>query len=315
MIRSFIVLRWIALACFGGLLSGCSGTQLMSYHVSFQRWSADLERRVATIDGYNVSYLRSKSGVSKPVVVLLHGFGSDKDIWNRFSQYLSDDFDIVALDLPGHGESFSDPNFDYYLVSQARFVKRFLDSAGVSNPIMVGNSMGGAVAALYAALFSDDVSGLVLLNPAGVLRYQSVLTEGIVNGDNLLIPENEGDYDALVRLSFEDPPFIPEFAVRVIEQRLISRKVVLERIFSEMADITLSGRFVEYLGEIQCKTLLIWGEEDRLLNPDNSEVFLEHLRDVRLVTLEDVGHVPMFEKPKYTAELFADFSAELNFSD
>src|SRR5688572_10399341 len=97
------------------------------------------------------------------VIVLLHGFLGSHEIWTEFSKKLSKRFRIIAIDLPGHGDT---PSIGYYhsMEMLAQCVKAVLDKVGVRRYILVGHSMGGYVALTFAELYPENICGLCLFN-------------------------------------------------------------------------------------------------------------------------------------------------------
>ena len=89
-------------------------------------------------------------------MVLLHGFGGDKSAWVRVSRYLTPHFRMVAPDIPGFGESSQDPSAHYGIVEQVERIDAFVHSLGLGTVHLGGNSMGGAIAGVYAARHPDD---------------------------------------------------------------------------------------------------------------------------------------------------------------
>jgi pyruvate dehydrogenase E2 component (dihydrolipoamide acetyltransferase) len=121
--------------------------------------------RAAEIDGRSISYVTLGEAAGDPVV-LVHGYGGDKNSWLFVQQPLSESHTVHALDLPGHGQSGKDVG-DGSLDTLAGTVLGFLDEVGAGRSHLVGHSLGGAVAAAVAARAPDRVASLTLLAPAG----------------------------------------------------------------------------------------------------------------------------------------------------
>src|SRR5205823_13041817 len=118
---------------------------------------------VVEVDGLRVRY--SRQGAGDKTVVLLHGFGGDLDNWLFNVGPLAAMADVVALDLPGHGESaVALPGTS--VEALAGFVAAFLDAVGIERCHLAGHSLGAAVAAQLALDHPDRVAGLVLIAPA-----------------------------------------------------------------------------------------------------------------------------------------------------
>ena len=120
--------------------------------------------QLVEVGGRTISYLTLGEGGE--AVVLVHGFGGDKNSWLFVQQPLAEDRAVTALDLPGHGASDKDVG-DGSLDTLAGVVTGFLDAAGIGRAHLVGHSLGGAVIAAAAKAAPDKVASLTLLAPAG----------------------------------------------------------------------------------------------------------------------------------------------------
>ncbi|HZD64804.1 MAG TPA: acetoin dehydrogenase dihydrolipoyllysine-residue acetyltransferase subunit, partial [Acidimicrobiales bacterium] len=122
--------------------------------------------KVATVavDGHTLAY--GSIGEGPEAVVLVHGFGGDKDSWLFVQDPVADGRTVYALDLPGHGASDKDVG-DASLDHLARTVVGFLDQVGVERAHLVGHSLGGAVVAAAGAAAPSRVASLTLVAPAG----------------------------------------------------------------------------------------------------------------------------------------------------
>src|SRR5437763_680647 len=114
-----------------------------------------------TADGVEIAVRRAGSG---PPVLLLHGIPTSSRVWDRVGAALSADFDVVAPDLLGYGESGKPPDRDVSMAAQAELVPMLLDELGVERVILVGHDLGGAVAQRMAVDAPERVAGLVLID-------------------------------------------------------------------------------------------------------------------------------------------------------
>uniref|UniRef100_A0A8C5RZE4 acylglycerol lipase n=1 Tax=Laticauda laticaudata TaxID=8630 RepID=A0A8C5RZE4_LATLA len=135
-------------------------------------------------EGYQFSYFTRGEPGSQPSVLMLHGFSLNKDMWLNTIEVFSKDFHLVCLDLPGHGGTTRLLGESYTAVAQAKRVHQFVQCAGLNHkPFhLVGMSMGGMVAGVYAALYPAHISSLALFCPAG--KY--------IKGDNLFSKATKG---------------------------------------------------------------------------------------------------------------------------
>lgn len=289
------------------LLSACSRQGIYETAIGLERSSAGLEADTVAVGDLDIAYLRNHQRVNGDTIVMIHGFGANKDNWTRLAGHLTDDFNVYAIDLPGHGDSSKPLDIGYRLEDQAGYVAQILEALSVDDAHVMGNSMGGAITALYAANYPGKVKSAVLFDPAGILEYESELVDLVKEGDNPLIPKKPGDFERLMEFALEKEPFVPWPIMGVMEERAIANREVNEVIFSAIRDAGFESDFRNAITQIQAPVLIIWGKEDRVINYRNGEVFAEAIPDARLELMEGIGHAPMVEAPSESAELFRTF--------
>jgi pimeloyl-ACP methyl ester carboxylesterase len=289
------------------LLSACSRQGIYETAIGLERSSAGLEADTVMVDDLEIAYLRNHQAVDGDTIVMIHGFGANKDNWTRLAGHLTDDFNVYAIDLPGHGESSKPLDIGYRLEDQAGYVARIMETLSVGNAHIMGNSMGGAITALYAASYPERVKSAVLFDPAGILEYESELVDLVMDGDNPLIPKQPGDFERLMDFALEKKPFVPWPIMGVMEERAIANRDVNEVIFAAIRDAGFESDFRNAITRIQTPVLIIWGKEDRVINYRNGEVFAAAIPNARLELMEGIGHAPMVEAPEESAELFRAF--------
>ncbi len=299
------MLRLLPFALFL-FLTGCAPVQhaLFNAGVRAERRGADLDpHRVETAAG-EVAYLERPA--PGPTVVLLHGFAANKDNWLRFVPHLPDSLHVVALDLLGHGESAFDADSTYDVPALVDGVAAAVDALGLGRFHLVGNSLGGLVATRLALDRPDRVETLFLLDPAGVEPPDpSPFREALAEGENLLVPTTAAGYDSLVALAFNDPPDLPWPAGAVLAREYADRAEENQHIWR---DINSPPMIVtDDLPALAMPVFLLFGADDRIIDPSSARVWAEHVPDLRVVLLPNVGHAPMLEAPRTTARYYLDF--------
>ncbi|ROT94586.1 alpha/beta fold hydrolase [Marinobacter sp. R17] len=289
------------------LLSGCSREAIYDAMMAHERKAAGLLDAQIEVGDRTIAYLHNEYPVDGPTLVLLHGFAANKENWLRLSRELTDHYNVYAIDLPGHGASDKDLDRDYSIGAQAGYVKAILDTLDLKRVHMVGNSMGGAITAQFAATYPDRVASATLLDPAGVMTYDSELVERVKAGDNPLIVEQPGDFEKLVDFALEQKPFVPWPIYSVMEDRALADRAIHHRIFEQIEKSGYDAAFRDHLASIRAPVLIVWGRDDRVINYRNADVFEERIPNARKVILEHVGHAPMIEVPEQTARLIRDF--------
>jgi pimeloyl-ACP methyl ester carboxylesterase len=297
---------FLALTLF---ISGCSKYKLYSMAINNSRNKAGLSLKKATISIGDIIYMDNAVGTSAPadkeIILMVHGFGANKDNWIRFADRLADDYRIISLDLPGHGESASDLSVSYTIANQAMWLNEFTDVLQIKKAHIIGSSMGGAISVKFTHEYPEKVLSMTLMNSAGVYKTESEYTKLLKQGINPLVVATPDEYKKLVNFVMETKPYIPGSIIAVLTEKKIARKAMDEKIFQDIVnDINTTA---DLLPEIHTPSLIIWGDHDRVLHVDNAEEFHQKIPGSEIIVLEDIGHLPMLETPKKSGDLYARF--------
>jgi len=278
------------------LFQSCS--LMVNWSVMSDRNKAGLTEKSIQIGDHHIAYLEGGIG-NGPTVVLLHGFGANKDTWLHFARYLKDGYHVVIPDLPGFGDSSKIITQKYDVDTQTARVHEFAAKLGLKKFHIAGNSMGGVISGLYAANYPDDVLSLGLLNPGGIVdREPSGLSKALAAGVNPLVIEKPDDFDRMVAFLFAKPPVIPSLVKGVLIERAMKARAFNKKVFAEA---TPRDQLEKRLPDIKARTLVIWGDTDRVFPPSSALVIGGAVKDSRVVIMKDCGHIPMVEKPEETA--------------
>jgi abhydrolase domain-containing protein 6 len=302
------------------LLTACSSWQdsLFNMGVDAERSMSNLSKHSLKTPSHDWVYLDTQSSSetdvisAKETIILLHGFAVNKDNWIRFARNLPD-YRVIVPDLPGHGESSYNPELTYGFHEQTQWLNDFVVKLGLKEFHLVGNSMGGGIAAYYAHAFPQRVNSITLIDAAGVhppvpSKLQTILSN---NEANPLIIRSEEDFDRLREFAMEDQPFLPWPAPAVLARKSMARQSINDKIFADIHEyserVKITQENLKLLDEIQQPAFILWGKEDRALDVSSVEVFEEHLMNSSSYVMEGVGHAPMLERPEESAKLVADF--------
>lgn len=271
-----------------------------------ERRLAGLKQTYLEVDGLRIEYLEGGKG---DVLVLLHGFGANKDNWTRIGKHLTAHFRVIAPDLPGFGESSSNPDGDYTIFAQAKRIKAMVQALGIQSFHLGGNSMGGNIAGAYASRYPNDLKSLLLIAPGGVASAEpSELYRLLMEGKpNPLIAATTEDYDRLLDFVFVKKPFIPWPVKKMLVKEALARQSLNRKIFQQLRSSTDTPPLEVMLQGLPVPTLIIWGAQDRVLHVSGARIIAAHMPKAKAEVMEAVGHIPMIEKPKETAELFLRF--------
>jgi pimeloyl-ACP methyl ester carboxylesterase len=265
-------------------------------------------RKSVRVDGLDWPYLEG-GDPAKPLLLLVHGFGGDKDNWSMIAPYLTRDYRVIAPDLPGFGENERSADLPYDIAAQTRRLKQFADALGLDRPHVGGNSMGGWIALRYALDYPDALSSLILLNNAGVLgANESALQKQAANEDyNPLVLADLDDADRLMAMVVHKPVRIPSRFKPVFFADALKYRDLLDRIFWVIAVEGRDRPLNDRLGDVKVPTLIVWGRHDQLIDVSCVPVLQAGIAGSRSHIFEHVGHVPMVEDPKATAGVMKDF--------
>jgi abhydrolase domain-containing protein 6 len=241
------------------------------------------------------------------VVLLLHGFGGDKDNWTRFSKSLTGGYRVIAPDLPGFGESTRHPDWDYSLPPQRSRVNGFVQALGLEQFHVVGHSMGGHLAALYTYKYPEQVLSMALFNNAGVdAPDENDMQRALAKGDNPLVVESLEDFDGLLAFASYKQPFIPWPVKGVLAQQALDHAEFNRSIFESLKS-NRSSNLEPILADIEAPVLILWGEYDRIVDVSSVNVMRPLLPRTEVVIMNDTGHLPMLERPAETATHYLGF--------
>jgi pimeloyl-ACP methyl ester carboxylesterase len=276
--------------------------------IILERGLAGLEQKSVEVGDLHIEYLEGGEG---EVLVLLHGFGGNKDHWVRVARYLTPHFKVIAPDLPGFGESSRDMDASYTYASQVDRLHRFVRALGVEKFHLGGNSMGGNIAGNYTARYEGDILSLWLIATGGVLSAQPSEMSQILNsgGENPLVAANAEEFDRLLDFVFAERPFIPGPIKGHLAQEAIAHRLLNQRIFEQITS-TDASNFVpleKLLKNVQTRTLILWGDRDRVLHVSGAKILESAMPHAEAAIMENVGHVPMVEAPEESAIFLLNF--------
>jgi pimeloyl-ACP methyl ester carboxylesterase len=271
-----------------------------------ERSAAGLKQHGIDVKGLHLEYLEGGKG---DVLVLLHGFGANKDNWTRMARYLTPRFRVIAPDLTGFGKSSPDPEGDYTISVQARRVNDFVRALGIKSFHLGGHSMGGNIAGIYVSMYPKDLKSLLLISPGGVAACEpSEMYRRLKGGkQNPLIIGSVEDYERLLDFVFVKRPFIPFPIKKVLVQEAMVHQVLNRRIFRQLRS-SLDLQALETLMKgLPIKTLIIWGDQDRVLHISGAKILESVMPNAMIAVIDNTGHAPMIEKPQQTGMLYLNF--------
>ena len=250
-----------------------------------------------------------------PPVVFVHGLGGNWQNWLENLPAVAQHRRAIAMDLPGFGESEM-PADKITISSYGRWVDELLERLELDRVAVVGNSMGGFIGAEIAISYAVRVDRLVLTAAAGITSttlHRRPLLAGarIAAGAAAFAASRSREVVARPRLRhlvfgtvFRHPTRMPpDILIECV-------KGSGSRGFLPALDALTSYDFTDRLPEVRCPTLLVWGDKDMLVPLRDADEYARHIPHARMVVFEDVGHVPMIERPRAFNEVVLEFLAD-----
>lgn len=256
---------------------------------------------------------RPPDGVHQPqTVLLLHGLGADAEHWCLLSSELPRHLQLIAPDLPGFGSSQEPGCRLTNTQTAAKWLAELLDELEIPACHVVGNSMGGYLAAQMAHDYPDKVLSLWLLAPGGIhsAANSEVFNMIEANETNPLIVTNLSEQKRVFHLTMQRRLWIPEAMHRWLARRARRQAQHCQACFDAMR--YHSTPLEKLVPKITHPTLLTWGDCDRVLHPEGAKLMQQLNPDIKLHMLNDTGHLPMLERPKICANHYRKFLESLN---
>lgn len=214
----------------------------------------------------------------KPILLFIHGAGGTSKVWENQTKFFSN---AVAIDLPGHFAGEGKKTIEEYVEA----VKKFCDRNGLKNFVIIGHSMGGAIALKFALDNQEYLRAMVLVCTGAKLRVAPIIFETLKNNHAQAV-----DLVANLVLSDEAPD---EIKAKVKEEmKNISPNVVY-------GDFEACDKFnvMDRLKEIKVPTLIVCGSKDKLTPLKYAEYLRDNIPNSKLEIIAEAGHMAMLEKP------------------
>jgi pimeloyl-ACP methyl ester carboxylesterase len=239
--------------------------------------------------GQKINYVEAGSG---PTVILLHGLGGSWQAWHFNIGPLAEKFHVIVPDQIGFGKS-DKPLVNYRIRTYVDFLDQFCKQLKIERATLIGNSMGGWIAAAFTAAFPDRVDKLVLVDAAGYAPPKDFDMRTLYR----LNPTTREGMKSLAAKVFYNKAFLTDAA---IEQAMAARLAAGDgyTIQSISESIIRGEDFLDdAVKTIKRPTLIVWGRQDGLVALSEGERFNKDIAGSKLVVIDQCGHVPNIEKP------------------
>jgi pimeloyl-ACP methyl ester carboxylesterase len=223
-------------------------------------------------------------GKKKQSLIFIHGSGGDHSLWSLQYAKLHKHYNIVAIDLPGHGRSKGSGESD--VGNYCFWIKRLLDILHLKNSILVGHSLGAAITLQFALNYPQEIKGIVPVGGGMKMPVNPSLLEFLKTN-----PAEAIDLICKFSLAKENRPQFFDQLKKSLSQANIN---VLYDDLSACDKLDLTSK----ISKITAPVLVICGIEDKMTPPDFSRQITENISGAKLCLIEGAGHMVMMERPK-----------------
>jgi pimeloyl-ACP methyl ester carboxylesterase len=272
------------------------------------------------IHGHSVRYRTATSDPANPVLLLVHGIAGSSQTWDEVIPALARDYTVIAPDLLGHGES-AKPRGDYSLGAYASGIRDLLAVLGHDRATIVGQSLGGGIAMVFAYQFPERTERMVLVDAGGLGKDVNLaLRAASLPGSELVLPllfstpllrAGGAIAGALGKLGLRGGPDLEEIARGISSFADVATRTAFVhtvRAVIDPAGQRVSARDRLYLAD-GMPTLIIWGERDRIIPVEHGRAAHELIDGSRLEVFPGAGHFPHRDDPVRFIEVLRDFLA------
>ena len=242
-------------------------------------------------------YYESEGAQGVPLI-FVHGSGSNHEIWKPQVHALAPIARSVAIDLPGHGRS--DPPGRNSVEGYGDCILGLLDALRFDRAVVVGHSLGGAIAQTLALLHPDRVAGLGLIGTGARLRVLQTILDGLL-----------GDFEKTAPVIIENayaPNVSDDLRARAMAELRACSPQVTHDDYAACNVFDVMSR----LGEIRTPTIVICGRQDRMTPIKYSEFLASKIPGAQLVLIDNAGHSVMIEQPEAVNRALFDFVKKLD---
>ncbi len=277
------------------------------------KYGAPPSQFVAIGGGVTV-HLRDEGPRDAPAIILLHGSNADLHTWEPWVQALKGQYRVIRFDQVGHGLTGPDPKDDYSTANYVADILEVADKLGVQKFVLGGNSMGGKHALAFAIAHPERLNGLVLVDGSGgpMLKLAAKKDDGGSSAGNIGFKIARMPGINLLVEQITPRPLIAQSLEQSVSVKSIVTEPMIDRYWELLrypgnrhATLLRFSQPYDSLAEadiakVQVSTLILWGEEDRLIPVEAGRWLAQTMPDDTIVTYPGIGHLPQEEAAEKT---------------
>lgn len=253
-------------------------------------------------------HLRDEGPCDGPVLMLLHGSNADLHTWDAWTKALSNQFRVIRFDQIGHGLTGPNPAGTHSLDAMVATTERVRAKLGIERMALAGNSMGGAIAAKYAMIHPDHLSALILVDAGGAPQPKDRKGRGNIGFTLAAMP----GVNLLMR-SITPRSLVERSLHQTVSNQAVVTDAAVERYWELLRypgnRAATAERFAtprkafteQDLAAIKNPTLILWGEEDKLISVAGAHWYHAGIAGSKLKIYPRIGHLPHEEAAEASA--------------
>lgn len=254
-----------------------------------------MEERRILINNLEANYKIAGEG---PAVLILHGWGGSSDSWLEVQGTLADrGYKVVSVDFPGFGKSKT-PLSAWSVSDYMAWLETFTELLNLKEFFIIAHSFGGRVAVKFTISYPEKIKKLILCSSAGIKPKPGLKTIIIY----LFARIGNAIFGRKILARFKDNAR-NLFYISIRHKDYVKANGTMKETIKKVLDEDL----LSDLSKIKIKTLLVWGEIDKMVPVKYARIFKEKIQDSRLEILPRIGHSPHLEAPEKLAAIILDF--------
>lgn len=281
---------------------------LMSADIKRQMMAAHVEKHSVQVGDTKWVYYEGGQG---PTLLMLHGFAASKEVWLKQMELLTPHFHVIAPDLPGWGESSRVEGASYNIDAQVARLQGFVDALNLPKVVLIGHSMGGAIAGVFAAEHPEHVAELALLDSFGLKTSENEFSREALAGKNLFAFDNREQFVRATAWAFAKPLDIPGRFQDVLIKRNQENRAFINQTFNELRDPSQYLSLQNRLDKLGMPVLGLWCHDDKIVDISALDSLRNGLKNAAAIstsTMTGCNHMPIMEKPDETARILTQFT-------
>lgn len=296
--------RWLGLLAAAALLGtgalyAMRPDLLLQAEFGRQAWQADVGYDAVLVDDHVWVYYEraARSPASDTPVLLLHGFTGSKENFLPLAARIAGDHRLFLPDLPGWGESSRRLESDYGIAAQVARIERFLQVQKIARVHLVGHSMGGHIAGVFAATHPERVESLALIDSSGVRFKPNAFALRVLRGETPFNARTPAEFDGFLAELFAEPPFLPSRLRDVLFERNRRDHAFNARVLDSIGRGAHAFELEAKLDRIASPTAVLWCSDDRILDVSSVKTFARIRPAPTVRVMDGCGHMAMMEQP------------------